>query len=89
MRKRVSRWVWVALIMSLAVVDAASGQDRTVTMSRQVTNERSVEVDVEYAAGRVSVGPATQSPPSIRFAPGCAGAVANISRVRRGAKSIA
>ena len=58
MRKRVSRWVWVALIMSLGVVDAARGQDRTVTMSRQVRNERSVEVDVEYAAGRVSIGPA-------------------------------
>ncbi len=55
---RNSRWVWVALIMSLSVVDAALGQDRTVTMSRQVGNERSVEVNVEYAAGRVSVGPA-------------------------------
>jgi len=46
------------LIMSLSVVDAARGQNRTVTMSRQVGNERSVEVNVQYGAGRVSVGPA-------------------------------
>ena len=58
MRKRVSRWVWVALIMSLSVADAARGQNRTVTMSRQVGNERSVEVNVQYGAGRFSVGPA-------------------------------
>ena len=59
MRNTVSRWVWVALVMGLSVVDAAQGQNRrTVTMSRQVENEQSLEVNVQYGAGRFSVGPA-------------------------------
>ena len=59
MHKNVSRWVGVALILGLSVVDAAQGQSRrTVTMSRQVGDEQSVEVNVTYGAGRFSVGPA-------------------------------
>ncbi len=59
MHKNVSRWVGVALILGLSVVDAAQGQSRrTVTMSRQVGNEQSVDVNVRYGAGRFSVGPA-------------------------------
>jgi hypothetical protein len=59
MCKSVSRWLWVALVMGLGVADAAYGQNRrTVTMSRQVENEQSVEVNVQYGAGRFSVGPA-------------------------------
>ena len=58
MRKSVTKWVWVALIIGLSVVEAAHGQTRTVTMSRQVGNEQSVEVNVQYGAGRFSVGPA-------------------------------
>ncbi len=59
MHKSVSRWVGVALILGLSVVDAAQGQSRrTVTMSRQVQDEQSVEVNVTYGAGRFSVGPA-------------------------------
>ncbi len=59
MHKNVSRWVGVALIVCLIVVEAAQGQSpRTVTMSRQVQDEQSVEVNVTYGAGRFSVGPA-------------------------------
>jgi hypothetical protein len=59
MCKSVSRWLWVALVMGLGVADAVYGQNRrTVTMSRQVENEQSVEVNVQYGAGRFSVGPA-------------------------------
>ena len=59
MRKNVSRWVWVALVMVLSVVDAAQAQNhRTVTMSRQVENEQTLDVNVRYGAGRFSVGPA-------------------------------
>ncbi len=59
MPKGVSRWTGVALVLGLSVVDAASGQNRrTVTMSRQVEDEQNLEVNVEYAAGRFSVGPA-------------------------------
>ncbi len=59
MGKNVSRWVWVALVMGLSVVDAAQAQNRrTVTMSRQVEDEQELEVNVRYGAGRFSVGPA-------------------------------
>lgn len=59
MRKNISKWVWVALVIGLGVVEAAHGQSRrTVTMSRQVENERSVKVHVQYGAGRFSVVPA-------------------------------
>lgn len=59
MRKSVSMWLWVALVMGLSLADAVHGQSRrTVTMSRQVEDEQSVEVNVEYGAGRLSVGPA-------------------------------
>ena len=59
MCKNVSRWVWVALVMGLSVVDAAQAQNRrTVTMSRQVEDEQELEVNVRYGAGRFSVGPA-------------------------------
>ena len=59
MRRNVSRWIGVALVVGLSVVDAAHGQSRrTVTMSRQVEDEQTLEVNVEYAAGRFSVGPA-------------------------------
>ena len=59
MRKNVSRWVWVTLLMVLSVVEAAQAQNRrTVTMSRQVEDEQDLEVNVEYGAGRFSVGPA-------------------------------
>ena len=59
MRRNVSRWIGVALIVGLSVVDAAHGQSRrTVTMSRQMEDEQNLEVNVEYAAGRFSVGPA-------------------------------
>ena len=59
MRKNVSGWVWVALVMVLSVVDAAQAQNRrTVTMSRQVENEQTLDVNVRYGAGRFSVGPA-------------------------------
>ena len=59
MRKHVSRWVWVTLVMGLSVVEAAQAQNRrTVTMSRQVQNEQDLEVTVRYGAGRFSVGPA-------------------------------
>ena len=57
--KRVSVGLWVAVVMGLGIVDAAHGQSRrTVTMSRQVENEQSVDVNVQYGAGRFSVGPA-------------------------------
>ncbi len=59
MSKKISRWVWVPLVMALSMVDAAHGQSRrTVTMSRQVEDEQSLDVDVQYGAGRFSVGPA-------------------------------
>jgi hypothetical protein len=59
MGKNVSKWVWVTLVMSLCVVDAAQAQNRrTVTMSRQVEDEQDLEVNVRYGAGRFSVGPA-------------------------------
>ena len=59
MRNGVSMWVGVALIAGLGVMDAAEAQNRrTVTMSRQVENERSLDVKVQYGAGRFSVGPA-------------------------------
>ena len=58
MRKRVLGLVWVALIMGLSVVDAQGQSQRTVTMSRQVEDERSLDVNVRYGAGRFSVGPA-------------------------------
>ena len=59
MLKGISRWTGVALVLGLSVVDAAQGQNRrTVTMSRQVEDEQNLEVNVEYAAGRFSVGPA-------------------------------
>ncbi len=59
MRKNVSGWVWVAVVMVLSVVDAAQAQNRrTVTMSRQVENEQTLDVNVRYGAGRFSVGPA-------------------------------
>ena len=59
MRKDVSTWVWVTLVLGLSVVDAAQAQNRrTVTMSRQVEDEQDLEVNVEYGAGRFSVGPA-------------------------------
>ncbi len=47
------------MVVALSVADAAHGQSRrTVTMSRQVENEQSLDVKVEYGAGRFSVGPA-------------------------------
>ena len=59
MGKTVSKWVWVTLVMGLSVVDAAQAQNRrTVTMSRQVEDEQELEVNVQYGAGRFSVGPA-------------------------------
>ena len=59
MSRSISRWIGVALVMGLSVVDAAHGQNRrTVTMSRQVEDEQYLEVNVEYGAGRFSVGPA-------------------------------
>ncbi len=59
MNRRISTWVWVPLVIALSVVDAAHGQSRrTVTMSRQVEDEQSLDVDVQYGAGRFSVGPA-------------------------------
>jgi len=59
MRKNVSRWVWVTLVMGLSVVEAAQAQNRRmVTMSRQVENEQDLEVTVRYGVGRFSVGPA-------------------------------
>ena len=59
MGKRVSMGLWAAVVMGLGMVDAANGQSRrTVAMSRQVENERSVDVNVQYGAGRFSVGPA-------------------------------
>ncbi len=59
MRKSLLRCVWVALVMGLSVANAAYGQSRkTVTLSRQVENERALEVNVRYGAGEVSVGTA-------------------------------
>ncbi|HIF06865.1 MAG TPA: hypothetical protein EYQ64_07895 [Gemmatimonadetes bacterium] len=59
MRKSISGWVCAALIIGLGVVDGAQGQSqRTVTMSRQLENEQSLDVNVRYGAGRFSVGPA-------------------------------
>ena len=59
MRKSVSMWLWVALVMGLGLVETAHGQSRrTVTMSRQVEDEENLDVSVEYGAGRFSVGPA-------------------------------
>ena len=59
MRKNLSGWVWVALVMVLTAVDAAQAQNRrTVTMSRQVENEQTLDVNVRYGAGHFSVGPA-------------------------------
>ena len=59
MRKSVSTWLWVALVMGMSVVQAAHGQSRrTLTMSRQVEDEENVDVNVQYGAGRFSVGPA-------------------------------
>jgi hypothetical protein len=48
-----------ALAALLLLPLAAEGQSwRTVTMSRQVDGERFVQVDVEYGAGRLTLGPA-------------------------------
>ncbi len=58
MPKCAPSWVWVALVMGLCVVDAAQGQSRTITLSRQVEDEQDMEVNVRYGAGRFSVGPA-------------------------------
>ncbi len=58
MSKGAPRWVWAALVIGLCVVDAAQGQSRTVTLSRQVGDEQDMEVNVRYGAGRFSVGPA-------------------------------
>lgn len=59
MRKSVSPWIGVALVLGLSVVDAAQAQGRrTVTLSRQVEDEQSLKVNVEYGVGRFSVGPA-------------------------------
>jgi hypothetical protein len=59
MYRRLSTGISVALVMVLGVAVVAQGQDRrTVTMSRQVDNEQNVDVNVRYAAGRFSIGPA-------------------------------
>jgi len=59
MRKSISRSMGVALVIVLSAADGAYGQNRrTVTLSRQVEDEQNLEVDVEYGAGRFSVGPA-------------------------------
>lgn len=59
MCRTLSMGMSVALVMSLGVAVVAQGQDRrTVTMSRQVENEKSIDVNVEYGAGRFSIGPA-------------------------------
>ena len=59
MRKNVPWWVWVALVMGLSVADVAHGQSqKTVVLSRQVENERHLDVHVRYGAGHFSVGPA-------------------------------
>ena len=59
MCKSLLRCVWVALVMGLSIANAAYGQSRkTVTLSRQVENERDLEVNVRYGAGEVSVGTA-------------------------------
>jgi len=59
MGKGVSRWVGVALVIGLSVVEAAQAQNRrTVTMSRQVEGEQVLDVHVRYGVGRFSVGPA-------------------------------
>ena len=59
MRKSMSMWLWVALLMGPSLADTAHGQSRrTVTISRQVEDEQNVDVSVEYGAGRFSVGPA-------------------------------
>ena len=58
MLKCAPRWVGVALVIGLCGVDAAQGQSRTVTLSRQVEDEQDLKVNVRYGAGRFSVGPA-------------------------------
>ena len=45
MRKNVARFVWVALVVGLSVADDAHGQSKTVTLSRQVENERALDVN--------------------------------------------
>ena len=59
MRKSISRSMGLALVIGLSVAGAVHGQNRrTVTMSRQVEDEQNLDVNVEYGAGRFSVGPA-------------------------------
>ena len=59
MRNGIVRWVGVSLMMGLIAVEAVDAQSRrTVTMSRQVEDEQSVDVHVRYGAGHFSVGPA-------------------------------
>ena len=51
----------VAVLVAGSSAAEAFGQSwRTVTMSRQVESERSVDVDVRYSAGRFSVGAAEE-----------------------------
>ena len=59
MSRSLSTGMWVALILSLGAAVVVQGQDRrTVTMSRQVDDEKSMDVNVQYGAGRFSVEPA-------------------------------
>jgi hypothetical protein len=58
---RSARTVALLALAALLVPVAAEGQSwRTVTMSRQVDGERFVQVDVEYGAGRLTLGPAEE-----------------------------
>ena len=58
MHRGLTRIAWALLLIGVGVV-GADGQDwRTVTMSRQVEGERSLDVEVRYGAGEFTVGPA-------------------------------
>lgn len=55
---RSARSVALLALAALLLPVAAEGQSwRTVTMSRQFDGERFVQVDVEYGAGRLTLGP--------------------------------
>ena len=58
MNRRVTRLALALLLISVGAVQAYGQDWRTVTMSRQIQDEQTVDVEVRYGAGRLSVGPA-------------------------------
>ena len=64
-RTHTTRWLRAAIVLAVSAAFIAPhvvhAQDwRTVTSSRQVAGESLVQVDVEYAAGELRIGPGTR-----------------------------